>query len=142
MAASWDTRLVLKLPKRCSSFASPSLSHPLLTLHCYTLRNNPSTSIFEPPFSRPFSTCLPTTLVPTPTLAPAPAPAQATRTTVAEPTARATTYCSRDYGSSASNQNSYHYSNTDGSYYYSNSNGSTYYNNGQGGSTYTPPSGK
>lgn len=31
-------------------------------------------------------------------------------------------YCSRDYGSSASNQNSYHYSNSDGSYYYSNSN--------------------
>ncbi|QRV98439.1 E4 ubiquitin-protein ligase UFD2 [Ceratobasidium sp. AG-Ba] len=34
-------------------------------------------------------------------------------------------YCSRDYGSSAPNQNSYHYSNTDGSYYYSNPNGST-----------------
>ncbi|TDL28848.1 hypothetical protein BD410DRAFT_712098 [Rickenella mellea] len=50
-------------------------------------------------------------------------------------------YCSRDYGSSASNQNSYHYSNTNGSYYYSNPNGSTYYNDGQGGSTYTPPSG-
>ncbi|KAF9876724.1 hypothetical protein CkaCkLH20_05570 [Colletotrichum karsti] len=50
-------------------------------------------------------------------------------------------YCARDYGSSASNQNSYHYSNTDGSYYYSNPNGSTYHNNGQGGSTYTSPSG-
>ncbi|KAF6838555.1 hypothetical protein CPLU01_02356 [Colletotrichum plurivorum] len=50
-------------------------------------------------------------------------------------------YCARDYGSSASNQNSYHYSNTDGSYYYSNPNGSTYYNNGQGGSTYTSASG-
>ncbi|CAG9988858.1 unnamed protein product [Clonostachys byssicola] len=47
-------------------------------------------------------------------------------------------YCARDYGSSAPNQNSYHYSNTDGSYYYSNPNGSTYYNNGAGGSTYTP----
>jgi hypothetical protein len=32
-------------------------------------------------------------------------------------------YDSRDYGSSASNQNSYHYSNSDGSYYYSNPNG-------------------
>ncbi|KAJ3234672.1 hypothetical protein HDU81_001210 [Chytriomyces hyalinus] len=41
-------------------------------------------------------------------------------------------YSSRDYGSSASNQNSYHYSN---------SNGSQYYNDGRGGSTYTPPSG-
>ena len=30
---------------------------------------------------------------------------------------------SRDYGSSASNQNSYHYSNSDGSYYYSNPSG-------------------
>ncbi|KAK6341830.1 hypothetical protein TWF730_001318 [Orbilia blumenaviensis] len=49
-------------------------------------------------------------------------------------------YCSRDYGSGASNPNSYHYSNTNGSYYYSNPNGSTYYNNGQGGSKYTPPS--
>ncbi|CEJ92328.1 Putative Pc16g06240 protein [[Torrubiella] hemipterigena] len=49
-------------------------------------------------------------------------------------------YCARDYGSSASNQNSYHYSNQDGSYYYSNSNGSTYHNNGNGQSTYTPPS--
>ncbi|RMZ66683.1 hypothetical protein GMOD_00002042 [Pyrenophora seminiperda CCB06] len=47
-------------------------------------------------------------------------------------------YCSRDYGSSASNTNSYHYSNTDGSYYYSNPNGSTYHNNGKGGSTYNP----
>lgn len=35
-------------------------------------------------------------------------------------------YCSRDYGTGASNQNSYHYSNNDGSYYYSNPNGSTY----------------
>lgn len=34
-------------------------------------------------------------------------------------------YDARDYGSSASNSNSYHYSNTDGSYYYSNPNGST-----------------
>ncbi|KAK1830344.1 hypothetical protein QBC39DRAFT_372943 [Podospora conica] len=50
-------------------------------------------------------------------------------------------YCARDYGSSASNPNTYHYSNTDGSYYYSNPNGSTYYNNGAGGSTYTAPSG-
>ncbi|RFN47133.1 hypothetical protein FIE12Z_8658 [Fusarium flagelliforme] len=50
-------------------------------------------------------------------------------------------YCSRDYGSSASNSNSYHYSNTDGSYYYSNPNGSTYHNNGQGSSTYTAPNG-
>lgn len=32
---------------------------------------------------------------------------------------------SRDYGSSAPNQNSYHYSNKDSSYYYSNPNGST-----------------
>jgi hypothetical protein len=63
-------------------------------------------------------------------------------------------YCSRDYGSSTSNPNSYHYSNTDGSYYYSNSNvsvtvrpgvsyslsmqGSTYYNSGDGYSKYTP----
>ena len=51
-------------------------------------------------------------------------------------------YCARDYGSSATNSNSYHYSNTDGSYYYSNPNGSTYHNNGQGSSTYNPPSGK
>ncbi|KAM0305208.1 hypothetical protein HYE67_008883 [Fusarium culmorum] len=50
-------------------------------------------------------------------------------------------YCARDYGSSASNSNSYHYSNTDGSYYYSNPNGSTYHNDGQGNSTYTAPSG-
>lgn len=34
-------------------------------------------------------------------------------------------YDSRDYGSSASNSNSYHYSNSDGSYYYSNPNGET-----------------
>ena len=33
-------------------------------------------------------------------------------------------YCSRDYGSSASNPNPYHYSNSNGSYYYSNPNGS------------------
>ena len=51
-------------------------------------------------------------------------------------------YCARDYGSSAANSNSYHYSNSDGSYYYSNPNGSTYHNNGQGGSTYTAPSGQ
>ncbi|EGE08894.1 hypothetical protein TEQG_08821 [Trichophyton equinum CBS 127.97] len=51
-------------------------------------------------------------------------------------------YCARDYGSSAANSNSYHYSNSNGSYYYSNPNGSTYYNNGQGSATYTPPSGK
>ncbi|PAV21899.1 hypothetical protein PNOK_0185600 [Pyrrhoderma noxium] len=51
-------------------------------------------------------------------------------------------YCSRDYGPSASNPNSYHYSNSNGSYYYKNSNGSTYYNNGQGSATYTPPSSK
>ncbi|KAK7459759.1 hypothetical protein Landi51_00008 [Colletotrichum acutatum] len=68
-------------------------------------------------------------------------------------------YCARDYGSSASNSNSYHYSNTisrrwligkeadqqmssDGSYYYSNPNGSTYYNDGNGGSTYTSSSGE
>ncbi|CCF36991.1 hypothetical protein CH063_08422 [Colletotrichum higginsianum] len=51
-------------------------------------------------------------------------------------------YCARDYGSSASNPNSYHYSNTDGSYYYSNPNGSTYYNDGAGGSTYTSSSGE
>ncbi|EMR67725.1 hypothetical protein UCREL1_5275 [Eutypa lata UCREL1] len=51
-------------------------------------------------------------------------------------------YCARDYGSSASNSNSYYYSNRDGSYYYSNPNGSTYHNNGQGGSTYTSPSGQ
>ncbi|KAL7902027.1 hypothetical protein HDV63DRAFT_63770 [Trichoderma sp. SZMC 28014] len=50
-------------------------------------------------------------------------------------------YCARDYGSSASNSNSYHYSNQDGSYYYSNSDGSTYYNDGAGNSTYTAPSG-
>ncbi|KAI0810026.1 hypothetical protein GGR55DRAFT_679256 [Xylaria sp. FL0064] len=63
-------------------------------------------------------------------------------------------YCARDYGSGASNSNSYHYSNTlanwftntpasnsDGSYYYSNPNGSSYYNNGQGSSNYTSPSG-
>ncbi|KAG8736893.1 hypothetical protein FRC12_017394 [Ceratobasidium sp. 428] len=50
-------------------------------------------------------------------------------------------YCSRDYGSSAPNQNSYHYSNTDGSYYYSNSDGSTYHNSGSGSANYTSPSG-
>ncbi|KAI0547027.1 hypothetical protein F4679DRAFT_378049 [Xylaria curta] len=50
-------------------------------------------------------------------------------------------YCARDYGSSASNSNSYHYSNTNGSYYYSNPNGSSYYNSGSGSSTYTSPSG-
>ncbi|KAM0556688.1 hypothetical protein ACHAPJ_005746 [Fusarium lateritium] len=50
-------------------------------------------------------------------------------------------YCARDYGDSAANSNSYHYSNADGSYYYSNPNGSTYYNNGQGDSTYTSSGG-
>ncbi|KAH7335008.1 hypothetical protein B0J17DRAFT_618126 [Rhizoctonia solani] len=61
-------------------------------------------------------------------------------------------YCSRDYGSSAPNQNSYHYRqvyppiyvclyNTDGSYYYSNPNGSSYYNSGSGHTNYTSPSG-
>ncbi|KAI5853448.1 hypothetical protein BZA05DRAFT_444461 [Tricharina praecox] len=49
-------------------------------------------------------------------------------------------YCSRDYGSSAPNTNSYHYSNTNGSYYYSNANGSSYYNDGKGSASYTPPS--
>ncbi|RPB10674.1 hypothetical protein P167DRAFT_537398 [Morchella conica CCBAS932] len=49
-------------------------------------------------------------------------------------------YDSRDYGSSAPNQNSYHYSNKDGSYYYSNSNGSSYYNDGKGNATYSTPS--
>ncbi|KAN0071742.1 hypothetical protein V8E54_010338 [Elaphomyces granulatus] len=51
-------------------------------------------------------------------------------------------YCARDYGESASNPNTYHYSNQDGSYYYSNPNGSTYYNDGKGQSTYTPPAKK
>ena len=51
-------------------------------------------------------------------------------------------YCSRDYGSSAANANSYHYSNSNGSYYYSNPNGSTYYNNGSGSAIYTSPSGR
>ncbi|ELR14074.1 uncharacterized protein ACA1_366970 [Acanthamoeba castellanii str. Neff] len=51
-------------------------------------------------------------------------------------------YCTRDYGSSAANSNSYHYSNSNGSYYYSNPNGSTYYNNGSGSATYTSPSGR
>jgi len=41
------------------------------------------------------------------------------------PTKQGNSYDSRDYGSSASNQNSYHYSNSDGSYYYSNPNGKT-----------------
>ncbi|KDQ12472.1 hypothetical protein BOTBODRAFT_56752 [Botryobasidium botryosum FD-172 SS1] len=50
-------------------------------------------------------------------------------------------YCARDYGSSAPNQNAYHYSNSNGSYYYSNADGSTYYNDGQGNATYTPSSG-
>ncbi|KAK7961611.1 uncharacterized protein PG986_002436 [Apiospora aurea] len=43
-------------------------------------------------------------------------------------------YCSRDYGSSAANSNSYHYSNT-------NHNGSTYHQSSSGTSTYTTPSG-
>ncbi|KZF20423.1 hypothetical protein L228DRAFT_285131 [Xylona heveae TC161] len=46
-------------------------------------------------------------------------------------------YCNRDYGASAPNQNSYHYSNNNGSYYYSNPDGSTYYNSGNGHSKYT-----
>ncbi|KIO21182.1 hypothetical protein M407DRAFT_245554 [Tulasnella calospora MUT 4182] len=50
-------------------------------------------------------------------------------------------YCSRDYGESASNSNSYHYSNTDGSYYYSNPNGSTYYDSGSGYANYTNSAG-
>ncbi|KAF2716752.1 hypothetical protein K431DRAFT_202727, partial [Polychaeton citri CBS 116435] len=50
-------------------------------------------------------------------------------------------YCSRNYHSTASNPNSFHYSNIDGSYYYSNPNGSTCYNSGTGSSRYTPPSG-
>ncbi|KAK1071135.1 hypothetical protein LTR74_003516 [Friedmanniomyces endolithicus] len=45
---------------------------------------------------------------------------------------RGNQYDARDYGSSASNSNSYHYSNSDGSYYYNNPNGSTYYNDGAG----------
>ncbi|KAI9631931.1 uncharacterized protein MKK02DRAFT_41566 [Dioszegia hungarica] len=49
-------------------------------------------------------------------------------------------YDARDYGDSAANSNSYHYSNNDGSYYYSNPNGSTYYNDGQGNANYNPPS--
>ncbi|PWN43114.1 hypothetical protein IE81DRAFT_322834 [Ceraceosorus guamensis] len=65
----------------------------------------------------------------------------ATRTTRTVPTVKAITIAVVIYGSSASNQNSYHYSNSNGSYYYSNPNGSTYYNDGQGGSTYTPSSG-
>jgi len=57
---------------------------------------------------------------------------------------RGSHYCSRDYGSSASNQNAYHYSNADGSYYYANPDGSKYYNPGSSGVgkvTYTPPAG-
>ncbi|KAF8341256.1 uncharacterized protein EI90DRAFT_2905668 [Cantharellus anzutake] len=50
-------------------------------------------------------------------------------------------YCSRDYGSDAPNQNSYHYSNKDRSYYYSNPDGSRYYNDGKGHSVYTSPDG-
>ncbi|KAL0935033.1 uncharacterized protein CTRU02_209624 [Colletotrichum truncatum] len=50
-------------------------------------------------------------------------------------------YCARDYGSSSSNQNSYHYSNINGSYYYANPTGSKYYNNGNGGSTFASASG-
>lgn len=51
-------------------------------------------------------------------------------------------YCNRDYGSSAPNQNAYHYSNANGSYYYSNANGSTYYKSPSGDAYYTPPGGK
>ncbi|KDQ12532.1 hypothetical protein BOTBODRAFT_34498 [Botryobasidium botryosum FD-172 SS1] len=49
-------------------------------------------------------------------------------------------YCTRDYGYSVPNRNTYHYSNSDGSYYYSNPNGSSYYKDGNGNATYTPPS--
>ncbi|GAA5906166.1 hypothetical protein JCM6882_006064 [Rhodosporidiobolus microsporus] len=48
-------------------------------------------------------------------------------------------YCSRDYGSGASNSNSY--SNSNGSYYYSNSDGSKYYNSGDGYASYTKSDG-
>ncbi|KAJ3170507.1 hypothetical protein HDU87_008742 [Geranomyces variabilis] len=51
-------------------------------------------------------------------------------------------YCSRDYGSGAANQNSYHYSNKDDSYYYSNPNGSTYHESSSGKATYTAPNGQ
>ncbi|CAI7639334.1 unnamed protein product [Penicillium glandicola] len=61
-----------------------------------------------------------------------------TNATLTEP--QGNHYCSRDYGSDASNSNSYHYSNQDGSYYYSNSDGSKYYNSGKGDAVYTPPS--
>ncbi|GAA5834598.1 hypothetical protein JCM3766R1_003610 [Sporobolomyces carnicolor] len=58
-------------------------------------------------------------------------------------------YCSRDYGDSASNSNSYHSlldtrkkdSNNDGSYYYSNSDGSSYYNSGDGYASYSKSDG-
>ncbi|GAA5960809.1 hypothetical protein JCM3765_000825 [Sporobolomyces pararoseus] len=50
-------------------------------------------------------------------------------------------YCSRDYGSGAKSDNSYHYSNQNGSYYYSNSDGSKYYNSGDGYSSYTKSDG-
>lgn len=51
-------------------------------------------------------------------------------------------YCTRNYGSSAPNQNSFHYSNRNGSYYYSNPDGSTYFNDGKGSAIYTSPEGK
>ncbi|KAF2212530.1 hypothetical protein CERZMDRAFT_84211 [Cercospora zeae-maydis SCOH1-5] len=60
-------------------------------------------------------------------------------------------YCSRDYGSSASNDNSYHYIRINpvermerhrANFAGVDPNGSTYYNDGAGGSTYTPPGGK
>ncbi len=51
-------------------------------------------------------------------------------------------YCSRDYGSNASNSYTYHYSNSNGSYYYSNPDSSTYYNDGKGNANYNPPSSK
>ncbi|KAJ3022704.1 hypothetical protein HKX48_005474 [Thoreauomyces humboldtii] len=51
-------------------------------------------------------------------------------------------YCSRDYGTEAPNQNSYHYSNNDGSYYYSNPNGSTYHETADKQATYKSSEGE
>ncbi|KAG8952508.1 hypothetical protein FRC04_004568 [Tulasnella sp. 424] len=50
-------------------------------------------------------------------------------------------WCSRDYGSSAVNRNTYHYKNLDGSFYYYNPDGSRYFNNGRGYVDYTNRSG-
>ncbi|KAG8952507.1 hypothetical protein FRC04_004567 [Tulasnella sp. 424] len=50
-------------------------------------------------------------------------------------------YCARDYGTSANNPNSYHYSNSDGSYYYSNPDGSSYCSGGSGYSNYSSSNG-